>query len=104
MILSSGSGWEENPGAAVILENSTFNNNIADLDNGGVFSLGKFTSVKIIGNGNVFADNNCGSDGGVLAASVNTRVTVQGGKFSNNKGKVVSSIVPCSRNCIMLQF
>lgn len=86
--LSAGSDWEETPGATVILQNSTFRENRADLNNGGVIFLADFSAVTITGHENEFALNKCGRDGSVLAAATNTTVTVEGGHFFENGAEV----------------
>lgn len=91
MFLSGGEDWEDLSGAYVILHNSTFLANRAGLDNGGVLNLDEFSRVNITGDGNVFTENKCAISGGVLAASINTRVTVEGGEFNNNEAGEVSS-------------
>lgn len=86
--LSSGASIAA-PGGAIILQNSTFLQNTADLDNGGVLTLGEFCNATIEGDDNIFEENECGAGGGVLAATENTWVVVHGGNFSNNESKYV---------------
>ena len=79
------------------MRNSTFTNNFAELDNGGVINLGEYASVLIEGDGNNFTGNICNIDGGVLAATTNTNVTVEGGWFEGNKAGEVSMESPPPR-------
>lgn len=51
--------------------------------------MGEFCNATISGHGNVFEDNLCGAEGGVIAATVSTSVTVEGGNFSRNESKDV---------------
>lgn len=88
--MSSGKDWDSTPGGVLIIRNSTFADNTADLDNGGVLSLGEFCTAIIQGEDNVFTGNRCGVDGGVVAASVDSKVSVEGGYFSYNEGGDVS--------------
>lgn len=87
-MLSSGSDWSTNPGPTVILRNSTFRDNTADLEDGGVAYLGDFVNVTVQGDGNVFERNTCGSDGAVFAVTTDALLTIEGGFFSSNNGKV----------------
>ncbi|CAN0129832.1 unnamed protein product, partial [Laminaria digitata] len=76
------------PGAVVILRNSTFRDNRAEVESGGVLFLGEFVDVTVEGDGNVFEGNYCGTDGGVFAVTTNATVTVEGGLFHKNSAKV----------------
>ena len=91
--LSSGEDWENIPGPTVILRNSTFESNTADLGNAGVVYLGEFSSLIVAGDGNVFSDNTCGEEGGVLGGTTNTNITVEGGVFKNNVAQAVGGCV-----------
>lgn len=85
--LSAGDNWTE-PGAAAVLRSSTFRGNDATVDKGGVVYLGNFVNVTVQGEGNVFKENTCGTDGAVFAVSADAIITVEDGIFSNNTGKV----------------
>ena len=91
--LSSGEDWENIPGPTVILRNSTFESNTADLGNAGVVYLGEFSSLIVAGDGNVFSDNTCGEEGGVLGGTTNTNITVEGGVFRDNVAEAVGGCV-----------
>ncbi|CAN0330304.1 unnamed protein product [Ascophyllum nodosum] len=82
--LSSGDSWDE-PGATIIMRNSTFVNNFAELDSAGAIYLGEYASARIEGDRNNFTGNICDIYGGVLAATTNTNVTVEGGWFKDNE-------------------
>lgn len=84
LALSSGEDWDTTPGAKVIMRNSTFFNNTANDDNGGVVNLEKFAILMVEGDGNVFEQNACGQDGGVVASTTDTVVTIEGGTFIEN--------------------
>eukprot|EP00904_Undaria_pinnatifida_P010820 jgi/Undpi1/6869/HiC_scaffold_21.g09345.m1 len=83
LVLSNGEA--EFPGAHVIMQNSYFQNNTAGDDNGGVVNVGEFCTLSIEGDGNVFERNSCGQDGGVLATTTDTVVTIEGGTFEDNE-------------------
>ena len=93
MTLSSGDDWEEVPGPTVILWNSTFESNRADLGNAGVVYLGDFSALIVAGDGNVFSNNTCGEEGAVFGGTTNTNITVEGGVFRNNTAEAVGSYV-----------
>lgn len=84
MALSSGDDWTTRPGATVVLRNSTFESNTADLGNAGVVSLDKFTTLVVAGEGNVFEGNVCGEDGAVFAGTTDSHIVVEGGEFKDN--------------------
>ena len=63
--------------------------NVAGLDNGGAINLGEYTVARFEDSGNKFTNNKCNIDGGVVAASTNTNVTVEGGLFEGNDAKEV---------------
>ena len=63
------------------MRNSTFVNNFAELGSAGAIYLGEYASALIEGDRNNFTGNICDIDGGVLAATINTNVTVEGGWF-----------------------
>lgn len=77
------------PGGIVTLTGSTFNGSRADRATGGVIYGNEYSAVNIIGDRNQFMRNSCEGDGGVLAASKNTRVIVEGGNFTENSAKAV---------------
>lgn len=89
MTLSSGDDWELEPGGALVLRNSTFTDNLADLQNAGVVNFGEYTSVVVEGDGNVFARNECGAEGAVFGATIHTRLVVEGGEFYDNEASDV---------------
>lgn len=99
--LSSGDNWEDDPGPTIIIRNSTFTGNFAELDSAGAIYVGEYATVKIEGQRNNFTANVCGFTGGVLAATSNTNVTVEGGLFQENEadevcyhvGKIISHIL-----------
>lgn len=88
MALSGGDNWSNEAGGIIILTNSTFELSKADRETGGVIYGNEFTTVDITGDGNNFVNNECGADGGVVAASTNTRVVVEGGNFTDNFAEV----------------
>ena len=63
--------------------------NVAGLDSGGAIYLGEYTVTRFEDSGNNFTNNKCNIDGGVVAASENTNVTVEGGLFEGNEAKEV---------------
>lgn len=83
MALSSGHSLEE-PGATVIMQSSSFESNLADVENGGVVSMAEFTKAVIEGDNNVFDGNKCYGNGAVFAASTNSSIIIEGGLFINN--------------------
>ena len=87
--LSSGYEWTFEPGAALVLRNSTFTDNLAHLDNSGVVNLGEYSSVVVEGDGNVFARNVCGGYGAVFGAAADARLVVEGGEFYENEASDV---------------
>lgn len=89
MSLSSGDNWAE-PGATVIMRNSLFGSNWADLDSGGVVSADEYCTMVVEGDGNVFEGNECYGDGGVIVATTDTSITIEGGLFINNRVEEVS--------------
>ncbi|CAM9180228.1 unnamed protein product, partial [Ascophyllum nodosum] len=82
--LSSGENWSD-PGATIIMRSSTFVNNFAELESAGAIYLNEYASALIEGDRNNFTGNICGTEGGVLAATTNTNVTVEGGWFKGNE-------------------
>lgn len=66
------------------MRNSNVTGNVADADSAGAIYIGKYAVARIEGNGNNFTGNTCGDTGGVLAATTNTNVTVEGGWFQGN--------------------
>lgn len=100
MFLSSGDNNFN--GATAIIKSSTFTGNTAGYENGGVMSLGLYSKVTIAGDGNVFADNLCDGNGGVLSALSDTKVIIEGGKYSKNLGKRVS--FSYSKAFVLLNF
>ena len=84
------------------MRNSTFANNCAELDTAGAIYLAAFAVARFEGDDNNFTSNICGMSGGVLAATSNTNVTVEGGWFLNNKAEEVNrmsspNVPPMSR-------
>ena len=73
----------------MIIRNSTFAGNIADLDSAGAVYLNEYSVVHFEGGGNHFTMNACKDFGGVVAATTNTNITVEGGLFENNEAKEV---------------
>ena len=67
------------------MRNSTFANSFAELDSAGAIYLGEYASALIEGDHNNFTGNICDIYGGVLAATTNTNVTVEGGWFKGNE-------------------
>lgn len=90
LALGDGQDWSVNPGGTVIMLNSFFHSNFADNDNGGVVNVGRFARLTIEGDENVFEENACGLDGGVIASTTNSSVTIEGGAFKGNKCGLVS--------------
>lgn len=82
--LSSGTDWQDDPGAIVIMRTSTFDSNYAEGGNAGVVSLADYTTLFVAGEGNVFRGNECGEDGGAFRGTSNTTITVEGGLFEDN--------------------
>lgn len=82
--LSGGNDWFEKKGATAILRNSTFEECEADGDSAGVIYGNEFTYTHISGDENKFIANKCRAYGGVLAATANTTVVVEGGDFIGN--------------------
>lgn len=74
-----------------MLRNSTFTDNLADLQNAGVVNLGDFSSLLVEGDDNVFARNACGEAGAVFGATVDTRLVVEGGEFYENEASDVGA-------------
>ena len=83
-MIALSSGKEGRLGPTVILKNSTFESNRADLGEAGVVYLGEHSSVIVAGDGNVFVNNRCNDNGAVLGGTHNTSITVEGGVFRNN--------------------
>lgn len=79
------------------MRNSTFTGNIAKLNSAGVVNLGEFATARFEGQGNNFTGNVCGLYGGVLAATINTNVTVEGGIFQGNEADEV-----CTCGCVYM--
>ena len=63
--------------------------NFADANSAGAIYLGEYAVARIEGNGNNFTGNTCGDTGGVLAATTDTNVTVEGGLFYGNEASEV---------------
>ena len=91
MSLSSGTSWDR-PGATVIMRNSLFGSNEAELESGGVINAGEFCTTVVEGDGNRFELNNCYGDGGVIVATTDTSITIEGGLFINNRVGEVGDI------------
>ena len=75
------------------MRNSTFADNFAELDTAGAIYLGSFAVARFEGGGNNFTRNICGASGGVLAATGDTNVTVEGGWFEGNKAEEVNHMM-----------
>ena len=90
--LASGDNWEEGEGATAILTNSTFDTNCANAGNGGVASLGRYTTLFVAGDGNQFVGNTCDDEGGVFGGTTDTRIVIEGGVFSKNKADEVGGL------------
>lgn len=90
LVLSSGESLDD-PGATVIMRNSSFESNSANLDSGGVVNMDDFTTAVVEGNDNVFDGNECYGDGAVFAASADSSITIEGGLFINNHVEEVRS-------------
>ena len=92
-VIALSSGDKDRPGPTVILRNSTFESNRADLGEAGVVYLGEHSSVIVAGDGNVFVNNRCNDNGAVLGGTHNTSITVEGGVFRNNVADEVGGYV-----------
>lgn len=71
------------------LRSSTFRNNTASSDNGGVANLEKFASLSVQGGGNLFEGNQAFSDGAVFSATTDSTIDVDGGNFVQNESDSV---------------
>lgn len=71
------------------LRNSTFTDNTAVSDNGGVVNLGENASLWVHGDGNLFEGNQAKLDGAVVSATTDTTIEVDGGEFVNNESDSV---------------
>lgn len=80
--------------ATVHLRNSTFQNNTAKTDYGGVVYLMEFATLVVQGDGNVFMENTCESNGAVFAVTDGAELTIEGGNFSSNTAKVRVPVCP----------
>lgn len=87
--ISGGNGSWGEPGGTLVLRNCTFDANLADQGQGGVFYLAEYSMVTVEGDDNVFTNNYSGDNGGVIATTSDTRIMVQGGNFSGNFGDEV---------------
>ena len=85
-------------GANITIRNSTFVGNTAQLDAAGAIYLNENTEAHFEGDHNIFTGNKCNVNGGVLAATDNTLVTVEGGIFKNNEAGEVRGENPYGRN------
>ena len=83
-MIALSSGKEGRLGPTVILKNSTFESNRADLGEAGVVYLGEHSTLIVAGDDNVFEGNTCGDEGAVLGGTCHTSITVEGGVFRNN--------------------
>lgn len=68
----------------MVVSNSTFTENESDGGSGGVIYCNAYSTVVVMGNDSIFAENYSAEYGGVLAATSNTDVTIEGGEFSWN--------------------
>lgn len=73
----------------MIIRNSNVTRNFAEANDAGGIYLGEYAIARIEGSGNNFTGNACGGTGGVLAATTNTNVTVEGGLFYENEASEV---------------
>ena len=80
-----GTGDYSEEGPVTILRNSTFMSNEASLDNGGVINVGTYGLLFVEGGDNVFASNRVDESGGVIAATTDTTVVIEGGEFHDNE-------------------
>eukprot|EP00752_Nemacystus_decipiens_P010943 g9725.t1 len=78
---------EEGYGVA-LLRNSTFRNNTALSDNGGVVNLETLASLFVQGTGNLFEGNSAVSDGAVFSSTTDTTIEVDGGDFVENESEL----------------
>ena len=74
------------------LRSSTFRNNTAIADNGGVVNLAENASVSVQGDGNLFEGNKATQDGAVFAATTSTVIDVDGGEFVDNQSDSVRRV------------
>ena len=100
--LSGGDDWDTDPGGALILRNSTFTDNLADLQNAGVVNLGDFSELLVEGDGNVFSRNVCGAEGAVFGSTTDTRLVVEGGEFYENEASDVGAGLVGQSRCLMV--
>lgn len=54
----------------------------------------EFAIVLVQGDGNVFVENTCGSDGAVFAVTGGAELTIESGKFSSNTAEVRVRVCP----------
>ena len=92
-MIALSSGDKDRPGPTVILRNSTFESNRADLGNAGVVYVGEYASLIVAGDRNVFVANECGEEGAVLGGSIYSNITVEGGVFRDNVAEAVGGCV-----------
>ncbi|CAM9574874.1 unnamed protein product, partial [Ectocarpus sp. 12 AP-2014] len=83
--LSGGDDWDEDPGAVLVVQDSSFVSNTALLNNAGGVTMNKFTNTTIVGQGNVFYGNRCAQGGAAIGADYNSIITVEGGTFIGNE-------------------
>ena len=74
------------------MRNSTFRNNTAKIDSGGVAYVGEFSNATVEGDGNVFEENACGANGGVFASSGGSSLVINAGTFNANLCEEVSRL------------
>ncbi|CBJ32402.1 adhesin-like protein [Ectocarpus siliculosus] len=83
--LSGGDNWDDDPGAVLVVQDSSFVSNTALLNNAGGVTMNKFTNTTIVGQGNVFYGNRCAQGGAAIGADYNSIITVEGGTFIGNE-------------------
>ena len=96
------------------MRNSTFTGNIAGIADAGAVNVGEFATARFEGDGNNFTGNVCGANGGVLASSTDTNITVEGGWFEGNEagevggecedGVCVTALRPKTANASTLEL
>ncbi|CBJ33129.1 asn/thr-rich large protein family protein [Ectocarpus siliculosus] len=83
--LSGGEDWDDDPGAVLIVQDSSFVFNTALLNTAGGVTMNQFTNTTIVGQGNVFYGNRCALGGAAIGADYNSIITVEGGTFIGNE-------------------
>ena len=83
-VINMGNGDDLEDGPVTILRSSTFMHNQATLDNGGVVNVGSYGILLVEGTDNEFRSNRAIESGGVFAATTDTTIIVEGGRFIDN--------------------